>query len=172
MPETLQPPPLQPHANTTVRPATNGDAAGIAALLASIGWFPRYQRGDADTHAAQLQTLIDNAPGRSLLLVAECPDPSADNTPLMGYCAVHWLPVAVQLGEEAYVSELFVHESARGTGAGSLLLDAATAAARARGCARIWLVNNRQRPSYQRGFYAQHGWIEQPEMARFVLALS
>ncbi|GGH60572.1 hypothetical protein GCM10010975_23420 [Comamonas phosphati] len=54
----------------------------------------------------------------------------------------------------------------------SLLLDAATEAARQRGCSRIWLVNNRERPSYARGFYPQQGWTEQAEMARFVLPLN
>lgn len=38
-----------------------------------------------------------------------------------------------------------------------------------RGCSRIWLVNNRDRDSYLRGFYARQGWQEQPQAARFVL---
>ena len=50
-------------------------------------------------------------------------------------------------------------------------LDAATQAARERHCIRIWLVNNRERPSYVRGFYFRQGWSEQAEMARFVLPL-
>ena len=78
---------------------------------------------------------------------------------------------AVQQGWEAYVSELFVAEAARGAGLGQQLLDAATQAARERRCLRIWLVNNRERPSYVRGFYSSRGWSEQAEMARFVLPL-
>ena len=88
-----------------------------------------------------------------------------------GYCAVHWLPIAVLQGWEGYVSELFIAEAARGAGLGQQLLDAATQAARDKGCMRIWLLNNRERISYVRGFYPQQGWSEQAEMARFVLPL-
>ena len=55
------------------------------------------------------------------------------------------------------MSELFVAEAARGAGLGQQLLDAATQAARERHCIRIWLVNNRERPSYVRGFYSRQG---------------
>ena len=90
---------------------------------------------------------------------------------LIGYCAVHWLPIAILQGWEGYVSELFIADSARGLGVGSQLLDQVTAAARSRGCRRLWLVNNRQRDSYHRGFYARQGWQEQAQAARFVLDL-
>ena len=56
-------------------------------------------------------------------------------------------------------------------GVGAKLLDQAVAAARKKGCSRIWLVNNRDRDSYLRGFYARQGWQEQPQAARFVLPL-
>lgn len=155
-----------------IRPAQARDAAAIAALLRGIGWFKAYERSTPEEAAAAVQAVIDNAAlgARSLLLVAETADDPA-SAQVIGFCAVHWLPLAILQGWEAYVSELFVSEQARGSGAGRHLLDAAVGAARERGCARIWLVNNRQRMSYTRGFYAQQGWSEQPEAARFVLAL-
>ena len=152
-----------------IRPALPGDAAGISELLHGIGWFKAYEgRSIAQNTAAIKELLLDaqTLPERSVLLVAE----DAQQR-ISGYCAVHWLPVAVLQSWEAYVSELFIAEQARGAGLGQQLLDVAVQAARDKNCLRIWLVNNRERSSYVRGFYSQQGWIEQAEMARFVLPL-
>ena len=152
-----------------IRPALPSDAAGISELLHGIGWFKAYEgRSIAQNTAAIKELLLDaqTLPERSLLLVAE----DAQQR-ISGYCAVHWLPVAVLQSWEAYVSELFIAEQARGAGLGQQLLDVAVQAAREKNCLRIWLVNNRERPSYTRGFYSQQGWVEQAEMARFVLPL-
>ena len=152
-----------------IRPALPGDAAGISELLHGIGWFKAYEgRSIAQNTAAIKELLLDaqTLPERSLLLVAE----DAQQR-ISGYCAVHWLPVAVLQSWEAYVSELFIAEHARGAGLGQQLLDVAVQAARDKNCLRIWLVNNRERSSYVRGFYSQQGWVEQAEMARFVLPL-
>ena len=153
----------------TVRPAQLHDAAGISELLHGIGWFKAYEGRTIAQNTDAIKALLTSAeaePERSLLLVAE-----DEQQRISGYCAIHWLPVAVLQGWEGYVSELFIAEHARGAGLGQKLLDAATQAATERGCLRIWLVNNRERPSYQRGFYSQQGWTEQAEMARFVLPL-
>ena len=152
-----------------IRPALPSDAAGISELLHGIGWFKAYEgRSIAENTAAVRQLLLDTQtlPERSRLLVAE----DAQQR-ISGYCAVHWLPVAVLQSWEAYVSELFIAEQARGAGLGQQLLDVAVQAARDKNCLRIWLVNNRERSSYVRGFYSQQGWVEQAEMARFVLPL-
>ena len=152
-----------------IRPALASDAAGISELLHGIGWFKAYEDRTIAQNTAAVKQLLQDAqaqPERSLLLVAE----DAQQR-ISGYCAIHWLPIAVLQGWEGYVSELFIAEHARGAGLGQQLLDAATEAARARDCLRIWLVNNRERPSYVRGFYSQQGWAEQAEMARFVLPL-
>lgn len=152
-----------------IRPALPSDGAGISELLHGIGWFKAYEgRSIAQNTAAIKELLLDaqTLPERSLLLVAE----DAQQR-ISGYCAVHWLPVAVLQSWEAYVSELFIAEQARGAGLGQQLLDVAVQAAREKNCLRIWLVNNRERPSYTRGFYSQQGWVEQAEMARFVLPL-
>ena len=149
----------------TIRPAQVADAPGLAGLLQGIGWFASYQTGTPDTHAAQLTPLL-TASDQHLQLVAvnELGD-------VLAYCAVHWLPLAILQGWEGYVSELFVADSARGIGMGTQLLEKVTIAAREKGCKRLWLVNNRDRDSYQRHFYAQQGWQEQPQAARFVRTL-
>ena len=153
------------NAPITLRPAQPDDAAGIAQLLHSIGWFTRFENGTTATHAGKIAPLL--APSERQLQLVACKTP-AD---IVGYCATHWLPTAILQGWDAYVSELFVHASARGMGVGAQLLDQAVAAARDKGCQRIWLLNNRDRDSYQRDFYAQQGWQEYPEAARFVRIL-
>lgn len=152
-----------------IRPAQLADAAGISALLQNMGWFAAYEGRSATQNAEAVQALLQAQAqtDRSLLLVAQ----DAQQR-IVGYCAVHWLPAAIIQGWEAYLSELFVADAARGLGLGSRLLDTAVQAARQQGCARIWLVNNRQRSSYERGFYAKLGWSEQVQMARFVLPLA
>ena len=152
----------------TLRFAAPTDAEALATLLQGIGWFRAYAQNPIAQSRDAVRGLLHRAQDddRSSLWVAESP-----TLGLCGYCAVHWLPVAVLQGWEGYVSELFVADAARGQQVGARLLDTAVEAARARGCQRIWLVNNRERPSYARGFYTRQGWKEQPEMARFVLPL-
>lgn len=149
----------------TLRAAQPADAPALAALLQGIGWFDRFATGHPEAHATELAPLL--APSAHQLQLVAC-DAQGQ---LIGYCAVHWLPIAILQGWEGYVSELFIADSARGLGVGSQLLDQVTAAARSRGCRRLWLVNNRQRDSYHRGFYARQGWQEQAQAARFVLDL-
>ena len=149
----------------TLRAAQPADAPALAALLQGIGWFDRFATGHPEAHADQLAPLLAPSPHQLQLVACDAQDQ------LIGYCAVHWLPIAILQGWEGYVSELFIADSARGLGVGSQLLDQVTAAARSRGCRRLWLVNNRQRDSYHRGFYARQGWQEQAQAARFVLDL-
>ena len=128
-----------------IRPALPSDAAGISELLHGIGWFKAYEgRSIAQNTAAIKELLLDaqTLPERSLLLVAE----DAQQR-ISGYCAVHWLPVAVLQSWEAYVSELFIAEQARGAGLGQQLLDVAVQAAREKtACASGWSTTASARP--------------------------
>ena len=148
-----------------IRPAQPSDALALAQLLASVGWFARFETGNAQDHAQRIAPLLQASEHSRQMLAC---DPQGE---LLGYCAMHWLPVAVMQSWEAYVSELFIADQARGLGVGAQLLDHAVQAARAQGCSRIWLINNRDRDSYQRGFYAKQGWQEHAQAARFVLPL-
>jgi GNAT superfamily N-acetyltransferase len=75
-------------------------------------------------------------------------------------------------GLERYVSELFVREAARGQNVGRRLLNLVQTEARRRGCARLSLINLRNRESYQRQFYVKAGWKERSEAANFVYPMS
>jgi GNAT superfamily N-acetyltransferase len=151
-----------------VRLATADDAAGLAALLRSIGWFGRInaqppEQTETAVAAALAQALADDS---HTIWAAE----GADGR-VLAYAAAHWLPYLFLPGPEGYLSELFVREEARGQGIGSRLLEAVKAEAKRRGCFRLQLINFRQRESYRRGFYAKAGWEERPDGAGFVLYL-
>lgn len=149
-----------------IRRAEPADAPGIADVLRSPGLSPRIQ---AEAREITLERVAANlarcaADDSHLVLVAE----ASDGT-IAGYGAVHWLPYLFLTGGEGYVSELFIHHDFRGQGIGGKLLDAITQEAQGRGCARLMLLNMRDRESYQRQFYAKRGWVERPDAANFVL---
>jgi GNAT superfamily N-acetyltransferase len=151
-----------------IRKATREDATFIADLLRSLGYFAHLE---AEPAAVTEQRVFRHlslclADDSHLVLVAQ--NPAGE---ILGYVAVHWLPYLFLPGPEGYVSELFVCQQARSQGVGGRLLEEVKAEARRRGCWRLMLVNMRQRESYQRGFYARHGWQERPAAANFVLNL-
>lgn len=151
-----------------IRRATGEDAGALAALQRSMDLFEivRHETPVATEErvARQLGRCLRDDSHAVFVAVGE-PDG------VVGYAAVHWLPYLIHAEPEGYLSELFVDQRARGRGVGTRLLEAVEAEARARGCARLQLVNLRDRESYRRGFYAKHGWDEGPERASFVKRL-
>jgi GNAT superfamily N-acetyltransferase len=109
----------------TLRSAAPTDADALATLLQGIGWFRAYAQNPIEQSREAVRGLLRSAQDdtRSSLWVAE-----SEALGLCGYCAVHWLPVAVLQGWEAYVSELFVADAARGQHVGARLLDTAVQA--------------------------------------------
>jgi GNAT superfamily N-acetyltransferase len=151
-----------------IRRAAAADAPAIADLLRSLGLFARIQAETPQVTQERVsrRLALCAADDSHLVLVAEAP-----GGVIVGYGAVHWLPYLILDGPEGYVSELFVRDSFRGQGVGRQLLAAIEMEARQRGCARLMLLNMRQRESYQRQFYAKQGWAERPEAANFILQL-
>lgn len=149
----------------TIRPAAPDDAPQLAALVRALERFDHLREEPLPEAIARIQAALAGGDERSIhVATSEAGD-------LAGYVAVHWLPYLILRGPEGFVSELFIAPDARGRGIGSRLLATAVAEARARGCSRLGLLNNRRRESYERGFYAQHGWQERGDMANFVLYL-
>ncbi|HEY9844223.1 MAG TPA: GNAT family N-acetyltransferase [Candidatus Obscuribacterales bacterium] len=152
----------------SIRPATQEDADAIAFLLRALGSFRLIEaEPEAATAERTRRHLAMSLSGdQHLVLVAV-----EANGALAGYAAVHWLPYLILAGPEGFVSELFVREDCRGAGIGGRLLDRIEAEARSRGCARLMLVNIRDRESYTRQFYTKQGWAEREDVANFVLKL-
>jgi GNAT superfamily N-acetyltransferase len=155
------------HLEITIREATLADAGGIDTILRAIGWYERINQETPIYTQSQVMQRLEQCQCEDThtILVAEL----ADGT-IAGYSAVHWFP-ALSRGIDGYVSELFVHPSVSGEGIGTLLLDTIKEHASKRGCARLILMNRRDRESYRRGFYASHGWEELREGAFFTLTL-
>ncbi len=151
-----------------IRNADPDDAGPLADLIRSIGWFTHINAEPEETTRAHVQSELNLclANRSHSVWVAE----TAAGT-LVGYVSVHWLPYLIHASPEGYISELFIHESARGQGIGTKLLDVVVQEAKTRGCFRLMLINMRGRESYQRAFYKKQGWEERPDAANFVYLL-
>ncbi len=152
---------------TTIRAARVEDASSIASILRDLGWFPAINAEPLEHAVARVARHLEIclADASHTIYVCEAEDR------IVAYVSVHWLPYLMLLGPEGYVSELIVSESCRGQGVGTQLLETVKRDAIARGCARLGLINMRNRESYQRGFYEKRGWTERPAAASFVLPL-
>ena len=148
-----------------IRKASAQDAQSLAELLKDIGWFESFKSEPIEVASQRVRLHIEQclADNSHLIFVAEAADGA-----IVGYGSVHWLPYLFLQGPEGLVSELFVRESARGQGVGRELLRNIETEARARGCARLSLINLRNRESYMRQFYVKAGWEERPEAANFI----
>ena len=144
-----------------IRPAKTEDAQALRDFVRNFAEFSSVSEEPPETTLARVEQNIHTVTtsDRHTLLVAE------DGARLVGYCNVHWQPLTSQ--QEGFVSELFVGASRRGEGVGTALLETVKQEARARGCGRLHLENFRTKASYERGYYAKHGWQEQPAEASF-----
>jgi GNAT superfamily N-acetyltransferase len=152
-----------------IRKVVRRDARALAELLLDVGWFDALKNQPPEAVTQQVESRIAQclADGSHSIYVAQ-----AAAEQITGYSSVHWLPYLFMNGPEGYVSELFVRSTARGQGVGRQLLQAIEVEARARGCARLSLINLRSRESYLRQFYVKAGWEERSEAANFVYRLS
>ncbi|HLZ61661.1 MAG TPA: GNAT family N-acetyltransferase [Ktedonosporobacter sp.] len=149
----------------TIREAVLADSKAIAAIIRAQGQFAHLNdEAYAQAHVAALlgQSRREQT---NTVLVAELAGGE-----VVGYVAVHWFPNFL-VGNTGYISELFIHPAATGKGIGGKLLDDIKEEAIRRGCVCLTLVNLRNRESYQRSFYAKHGWRERQEAANFILDL-
>jgi GNAT superfamily N-acetyltransferase len=154
--------------NVVVRMAQQEDVPIIAEIIRKLGWFPYV--GEESPAATERRVLLHlelcDADDSHTVLVAE-----DEGGTVAGYISVHWLPYLMLAGPEGYLSELFVREDLRGKGVGGALIENIRELAIIKGCSRLMLLNNRERASYEREFYARHGFVERPEMTNWVLTL-
>lgn len=150
-----------------VRQARLHDAAALARLLKSLGWFAHL--------ASKPDEVSDRRIAHHLALCLKDDSHSVyvaeREGAIAGYVAVHWFPCLFLPAPEGYISELFVSETMRGQGIGTQLLETVKTEAQTRGCSRLTLVNHRKRESYQRKFYETNGWKERDGIANFVYLL-
>jgi GNAT superfamily N-acetyltransferase len=158
-----------------IREARLDDAGDLTDLLRSVGYFAYINQPPLEDVQKRITRLLEMClvDGSHAVYVAEACATAQRGSGgrVLGYAAVHWLPYLILPGPEGYVSDLFVAPDARGQGVGGELLAVVREAAERRGCSRLALLNNRDRESYQRGFYAKRGWEERGEMVNFIYRL-
>jgi ribosomal protein S18 acetylase RimI-like enzyme len=115
-----------------IRLATEEDASEVARLIAAFrDWQGRDQPSDASIEASVRRLLAD--PNTEYLLGG---DPPA------GVLQLRFRHPVWTNTDDAHLEDLFVDETARGSGLGRALVEAALERARMRGCARIELDAN------------------------------
>ena len=99
-------------------------------------WWGREQPSDASFEAGVRRLLAD--PNTEFLLGGE---------PAAGVCQLRYRYGLWHDGEDCWLEDLFVEETARGSGLGRALVEAAIGRARERGCARVELDVNEANPA-------------------------
>lgn len=140
-----------------VRSATSGDAATIVRFIQGLAEFEQEPLSSVKVTEADIVRDGFGPTPRFEALVAE-----RDGDPV-GF-ALFFMNYSTWEGTSGlYIEDLFVDESARGTGAGRALMAAASAIAKDRGCARLELSVldwNPARAFYERlGMSHQEKWL-------------
>lgn len=151
-----------------IRKAKISDSIFIEKILREANWFDHLTEETTKNIVSNIENHLKFCENDQChnIYVAE----SADD--IIGYIAVHWLFYAILKGPEGYISELFVSEAERAKGIGTLLLNEVKKQAKLRGCSRLMLANNRDRLSYEKGFYKKNGFIEREYIANFIFPLT
>jgi ribosomal protein S18 acetylase RimI-like enzyme len=139
-----------------VWPATPEDIEPVSALIAAFrDWWgkdePALERIRATT-----ATLLDDPDTEFLLAAAD------GNQPATGVCQLRYRLSVWTGADDCWLEDLYVDESARGTGLGRALVNAAFERARARGCRRIELDVNESNADAI-AFYEALGFTIEPK---------
>ena len=135
-----------------VRPAGPADVATLLPMVRDLHLHEHLPRPGREVEAALGALLADDRLG--CVLVAE------EGGRAVGYTVLGFGYSLEFHGRDAFVDELYVAEAARGAGIGSLLLDAAEMACRARGIKALHLESGHGNPRatalYERRGFAAH----------------
>ena len=149
-----------------IRTARVEDAEDMARILREIGWSERRNALKLEEVSKPIEDLIRYAntdqDGHTVLVAA------TNESKVVGFTSVHWVPFIMLGGFEGYISDVFVSPMASGIGAGRLLVKKIIDEGKKRGCMRLMVTNSKDKPSYKRGFYKKLGWAERPKVANFV----
>lgn len=112
------------------------EAEEVARLL--VGFRNYYGRDWPSDNAmlAAVEKLIEQPDVDYLLAAVD------EDSPAVGVCQLRYRHSVWTAATDCWLEDLFVEESARGSGVGAALMDAALAQARERGCRRVELDTN------------------------------
>ncbi|MDZ7938709.1 MAG: N-acetyltransferase [Rhodoferax sp.] len=137
-------------ASLSIRPATLEDVAAVAPLLDAYRQFYE-QAPDLDWATRFLTERL--AQGESVVLLAEHAEQG-----LLGFCQLYPSFCTVLLAPIYTLYDLFVLPTARKTGTGTALLQAAEALGHREGRARLDLTTAKTNTTAQ-ALYAAQGWV-------------
>ena len=141
----------------TVSAATESDLDDVLPLFAGYQVFYTGRAQDDAKNRAFLRRFVGGDAGR--LLVARDDDGAA-----VGFANLYWTFSSTRAEEHVLLNDLFVAESARGTGAGRLLIEASAEIARERGARTLsWqtaLDNREAQRLYERTGADRSVWFE------------
>jgi GNAT superfamily N-acetyltransferase len=136
--------------------ATPDEARDVARLLAAFrDWDGRDRPGDASFRAS-VERII--ARDDSEYLLGAGPDGSPAGVVQLRFRWTVWFEA-----EDCWIEDVFVEESARGTGLGRALVQAALDRADERGCRRVDLDTGADNAP-ARALYASLGFVEGPQL--------
>ncbi|MDQ2622162.1 MAG: GNAT family N-acetyltransferase [Actinomycetota bacterium] len=147
---------------TPLRIAGPADVAAVTGLVAGFRDF----LGSAGPNNAEIEATV------SVLVKDRSTEFLLIDEPEVGFVQMRFR-LSVWTGtEDGWIEDVFVDESARGRGYGRILMEAAIARARSRGCARVQLDANRENVAavglYESlGFSSSHNpakWGEAPDL--------
>jgi ribosomal protein S18 acetylase RimI-like enzyme len=139
-----------------VWPAKAEDVEYASALIAAFrSWWGKEEPSLAQIRATTA-LLIDD-PNTEFLLAAP-----GDGTAAAGVCQLRYRLSVWTGADDCWLEDLYVDESARGTGLGRALVEAAVERAAARGCRRIELDVNEQNTAAL-AFYESLGFTTEPK---------
>lgn len=133
-----------------VIPATDADVPALCELLGVLFAQEAEFRPDPARQAAGLRAILGRADVGQVLMLRDGPA-------VVGMVSLLLLPSTALGGRVALLEDMVVRPECRGSGAGSRLLAAALAAARAVGCLRVTLLTDGDNAAAQR-FYARQGF--------------
>lgn len=142
-----------------IRPAVRADAPVLAQLVRELNAF----HGDPLDHCTA-ETLARDGFGDTPAFAAFLAE--LDETPV-GYALYHDAYEPVYSARGVYLSDLYVTEAARCTGAGRALVAAVAAEARRRGAVFVGWVSRRWNTAAQ-DFYRGLGAIEEPTVSHAI----
>jgi GNAT superfamily N-acetyltransferase len=133
-----------------VTPATEDDVPALSELLGVLFQQEAEFRPDPERQSAGLRAILGRADVGQVLVLRDGPA-------VVGMVSLLFLPSTALGGQVAILEDTVVRPDARGGGAGSRLLAAATEFAQSAGCLRITLLTDAQNAAAQR-FYGRHGF--------------
>ena len=142
-----------------IRPATDADLDDVLPLFAGYQAFYAGSPQPDEKNRAFLRRFTSDPSDAGRIIVARTKDGTA-----LGFATLYWTLSSIDAEDHVLMNDLFVHESARGSGIGNALIEAASDVARERGSKTLsWVTaldNRTAQRLYERTGAERSAWFE------------